>query len=218
MTSFRIFIVLLTLIFWLCQAVLYLALNPLSELYYYYSSLSAGFQYGSQIAEIVGIVWIYIDVCVPLVISDEAIKARAAISRPLQVGFPEAVVWIEDCQADWRGNRTRLFKQPLTRFFVWFYQHYIRMRPSILRGVLWIILEAIFPWYMTLFALFGLFAIGLANLALDVQGSGIANVWGFGQLLPTFLILLPIFTIVESYTSKFAFLFPSNYFQNLTYS
>lgn len=47
-----------------------------------------------------------------------------------------------------------------------------------------------------------LFVLGLAILALDivlVSAYPSSFEWGFGQLLPTFLILLPFYTLTEEY-------------------
>jgi len=69
---------------------------------------------------------------------------------------------------------------------------------------MWITLEVVFPWYTTILILVGLFALALVYLVVDVQDGGIANEWGFGQLLPIFMILLPMFTIFETYVGTFA--------------
>jgi len=48
-----------------------------------------------------------------------------------------------------------------------------------------------------------LFILGLAVLAWDMQESGLQSSWGFGQLLPTFLVLLPFYQLAETYVGEF---------------
>jgi hypothetical protein len=48
-----------------------------------------------------------------------------------------------------------------------------------------------------------LFILGLAVLAWDMQASGLQSSWGFGQLLPTFLVLLPFYQLAETYVGEF---------------
>jgi hypothetical protein len=48
-----------------------------------------------------------------------------------------------------------------------------------------------------------LFILGLALLAWDMQASGLQSSWGFGQLLPTFLVLLPFYQLAETYVGEF---------------
>jgi hypothetical protein len=54
-----------------------------------------------------------------------------------------------------------------------------------------------------------LFILGLALLAWDMQASGLQSSWGFGQLLPTFLVLLPFYQLAETYVGEFDWSLPS---------
>ncbi|KAF8847941.1 hypothetical protein BDZ45DRAFT_733250 [Acephala macrosclerotiorum] len=62
--------------------------------------------------------------------------------------------------------------------------------------------SATLPWKIRYPLLIFLFILGLALLAWDMQASGLQSSWGFGQLLPTFLVLLPFYQLAETYVEE----------------
>jgi hypothetical protein len=193
----RIYLMYLTSWLWIAQACIYLIVFTNMH---HSSPVPPQLAFFSEIVQIIGIIWINFVVLLPLIISEKAITVRDSLSRPSQTGFPDVEAGIRDIQEDWRKTPRWDLGRGFTKLYVWFCQKYMRRRPAIFRGALWITLEAVFPWYTTIYMLVGLFMLDLVFLVLDVQDSGIAYEWGFGQLLPIFLILLPIFTIFETFT------------------
>jgi hypothetical protein len=59
--------------------------------------------------------------------------------------------------------------------------------------------ELLFLCYFLGLMLWGQFAISVQFLVYDMRASSSVGTCGFGQLLPTFLILLPFFTLIETY-------------------
>jgi hypothetical protein len=147
---------------------------------------------------------------------------REALRPSSQVRCPDIEACIGVIEDVWQKNPRGDLGRGFARFYIWLCQRYIRQKPRILLTSMWITLEVVFPWYTTTLILVGLFALALVYLVVDVQDSGIANEWGFGQLLPIFMILLPMFTIFETYVGTFAsrLMITANYShatQNFTY-
>lgn len=204
----RIYLMYLTSWLWIVQACIYLVVFTNMH---HSSPVPPQLAFYSEIVQIIGVIWINIVVLLPLIISEKAIMVRDSLSRPSQTGLLDVEAGILDIQEDCRKTSRWNLGRGFTKFYVWFCQKYIRQRPTAFRGALWITLEVVFPWYTTIYILVGLFMFGLVFLVLDVQDSGISYEWGFGQLLPTFLILLPIFTIFETFTGTCGSIFPDTY-------
>jgi hypothetical protein len=89
-----------------------------------------------------------------------------------------------------------MIRYSLTRFAVWFRDCYLRAEPPG-RKFLWAIAELLFPWYTASILLGILWMLGVFLLGYDLRRSGLADAWGFGQILPTFL--------VENYAGTFSY-------------
>jgi len=59
--------------------------------------------------------------------------------------------------------------------------------------------ELLFLWYYLSTSLWMFFGFSVQAFVYDIASGASAETWGFGQLLPTFLILLPFFTLIETY-------------------
>jgi hypothetical protein len=209
----RIALAYLTSLLWVVQTCIYLAFFPSLR---HSSPVPARLAFYAEIIQIIGIIWINFVVLLPLFLSERAIMLREALRPSSQVGCPDIEACIGVIEDVWQKNPRGGLGRGFARFYIWLCQRYIRQKPRILRVAMWITLEVVFPWYSTILILVGLFALALVYLVVDVQDGGIANEWGFGQLLPIFMILLPMFAIFETYVGTFASRLIMKY-RNLTY-
>jgi hypothetical protein len=74
-----------------------------------------------------------------------------------------------------------------------------RIRPRDIIGRDLVIYGALLLWDGINVFLWACFAISMASLVLDWHVAKLSNSWGFGQILPVALLLLPLFTLIENY-------------------
>lgn len=171
------------------------------------------FNFLVQIAEVFGLVSLYVTICISMYVSDRALETRKALSGGSDHDIPVILAWVEIHHATFQCTPVSIrIRNPLTCFAVWFCDLYLRAKP-LGRKFLWVVAEFLFPWYTTSILLGILWTLGVYLLGYDLSKWGSVQSWGFGQLLPMFLVVLPFLTLAESYAG--AFDYPAN-LQKLT--
>lgn len=163
---------------------------------------------------ILGIAWAFWGMCLSLFATDLALKARRAIGRQGTATTAQGqhiVEWIESHHQDHSLPRTlsehTIFA--LRRTLSWLFEQYCRIYIATeyppLKSFFWFVAEIFFPFrtgYVGACIQVFLFIIGISKLALDLAFSGLTSTWGFGQLLPTFMVFLPFFSLSEAYARE----------------
>lgn len=139
------------------------------------------------------------------------LKARRAIGRgelENDVNRQHIAEWLESCKQD-HSLPTSTFDHitfPYKRCLLWLFQRltrtYITTKSQSLENFLWTIAEIIFPYQLGYLLGVSLFFLGIINLSIDLSLTGFASTWGFGQLLPISMVILPFFSLTEVYARK----------------
>jgi hypothetical protein len=143
------------------------------------------------------LVWLSYSIILSIFLSGLALAARIAIqpsmSRPSDIELRINSLRMTDSNGTLCTN-----KNPITAVAVRVCHWYLAASPGpkIFSAYL---LELIFAWRLLSVELWLMFALTLGSLVSDMAYSGLVSSWGFGQLLPTILIILPFFTLVETY-------------------
>jgi len=61
----------------------------------------------------------------------------------------------------------------------------------------------LFPWYTAGIILGAVWVFSLGALILSLHQNGLTSSWDFGQLLPTFMVLLPFHSFVSAIAGMF---------------
>jgi hypothetical protein len=147
-----------------------------------------------SIVEMVGATWVFWDICMLLFVAEDVLEARRAIGRELRpkLNDLESIRWVPE-----QG-----YSYLLSRLVMRFCKLYLKPKNWLLQALLWVIAEIIFPIRFGNILLFILLVIGIINVILDMVTSGLQKSWGFGQLLPAFMLLLPFFSLAQNCASK----------------
>jgi hypothetical protein len=117
--------------------------------------------------------------------------------------------WLENYHHDANKHRTPLagiafaFKKPSSWLFAKLCERYVLQTSLKGRRILWIVAECFFPHHFGNAMRNWLFFIATLGVAVDMADTGLTHLWGFGQLLPALMLLLPFFSLGESYASEF---------------
>ncbi|GFF25247.1 hypothetical protein IFM46972_01339 [Aspergillus udagawae] len=162
-------------------------------------SLASRFWHAATVIEAIGIMWIYLLTYLPVFLSEQAMEVRTIVSRvslstqdiafirewlalvkPLSHSAASGSIWH-------RYNPYAIAKRCLFKMAVAFSERIISL-----------IVEVIFPWSTAGVWLALLWAFSLGALIYSLLQNGLTSSWDFGQLLPVFMILLPIVNLVTS--------------------
>jgi hypothetical protein len=129
-----------------------------------------------------------------LFVEEDVLKARRAIGQELRPKLKdlESIRWVPG-----QG-----YSYLLSALVMRFCKLYLKPKNWLLQALLWVIAEIIFPIRFGNILLFILLIIGIINVILDMVTSGLQKSWGFGQLLPAFMLLLPFFSLAQNCASK----------------
>ena len=143
-----------------------------------------------------GLAWVYWSLGLSLYVSDTALLARAAVGQRREKRDPDAVPnWL-----DGLSSRNSFLVRPLRKV----YDVYSRTDSWAYCALIWAVAEIVFPWVILLPVLLLVFLLGLVLLGLRANYSAwIGSAWGFGQLLPMFLIILPFYQLAETFCGKY---------------
>jgi hypothetical protein len=164
----------------------------------------------ASLVEMSGSIWLFWSICLSLFVTDEALEARQAIGRRLR-RTPALQQLIDkwrnkprpkELPPDPLGGLSFILREPLSWLFGEFCRLYLVPKNNFLQVWLWVVAEIIFPFRSGSILLSILLIIGVINVILDMVGNGLGKTWGFGQLLPTFMLLLPFFSLAQAYASK----------------
>lgn len=148
------------------------------------------------IIQIVLLIWVSWSIGLSVFISDLALRARITVDT--KRSCHNINIWMQSVRVvDANGSPCKI-KNPITAWALQLCKWYIAVRPGLSHTIA-VLAELLFPWHLLSFTLWLLFILSLTTLIIDMSSSGSAATWGFGQLLPTFLILLPFFTLIETY-------------------
>jgi hypothetical protein len=143
--------------------------------------------YGVQLGLLIWLSW---SVILSVLISDLALKARSAFDLTWS-SIRYIDTWIQSV------NVTGATRNPITALALLLCKWY--MVGGVSRAFITDLAEVLFPWYLLSPSLWLFFGFSVQAFVYDIASSASAETWGFGQLLPTFLILLPFFTLIETY-------------------
>jgi hypothetical protein len=160
--------------------------------------------------EAIGIMWIYLLTYLPVFLSEQAMEVRTIVSRVSPSA--QEIVFIREWLATvkslsrsgasdsiWqRYNPYDIAKRCLFKIAVAFSERYVEADSELTRCILSLVAEVIFPWRMAGVWLALLWAFSLGALIYSLLQNGLTSSWDFGQLLPVFMILLPIVSLVTS--------------------
>jgi hypothetical protein len=164
----------------------------------------------SSVVEIVGFVWVFWAMCLGVSASDLTLKARKAIGEGDWANSDSRqhiVEWLDSSSQDHRLPKSTLghITFPLWRSLSWLFEQlgrlYITAKSPFLKEFLRIVAVLVFPFrfgYMQIV----LFSLGIVNLSVDLALYGLASTWGFGQLLPTAMVILPFFSLAGVYARE----------------
>jgi len=165
----------------------------------------------SSIIEAIGFLWIFWGMCLNLSSGDLTLEARRAIGRgDLADDVNRQVIaeWLDSYQHDHRMPKG-IFDHiafPLKRSLSWLFQKltrsYVTTKSHSWENTLWMMAEAVFPFRLGYLLGASLFCLGIISLSLDLYLSGLVTTWGFGQLLPTLMVILPFFSLTEVYARE----------------
>ena len=178
----------------------------------------------ASIIDMVGSIYVFWNICLFLLVTEDAINARKAIGKGLRPA-PDDQEFIKKClprqhhcqlpqdipglllfmlreSLSWLREPRSWLKEPLSWLFGKFCQSYLVPKTPLLQALLWALAEVIFPIRSSSILLFILLIIGIINVILDMIQSGLRKSWGFGQLLPAFMLLLPFFSLAQKYARK----------------
>ncbi|KAG2001108.1 hypothetical protein GB937_010496 [Aspergillus fischeri] len=174
------------------------------------SSLASKFWHAATVIEAISIMWIYLLTYLPVFLSEQAMEVRTIVGRV----SPSAqdIVFIREWLAlvkplshsgasdsIWhRYNPYVIAKPCLFKTAVAFSERYVETDSKLTRWILSLIAEVIFPWRMAGVWLALLWAFSLGALIYSLLQNGLTSSWDFGQLLPVFMTLLPIVSLVTS--------------------
>ncbi|KAL4888816.1 hypothetical protein BDV59DRAFT_134649 [Aspergillus ambiguus] len=176
-------------------------------------STASRFWHAATIIEAIGILWIYIFTCLSTSLSDEEAEIRGIIGRcshsPPDLDTIQR--WIElhaNTTGPVKDVPTRWWKQPsyvITSWLMmptalWYSREYIATHSVARRWLLCCVAEVFFPWQTASIWLAILWAFSLGALIYSLIQNGLAASWGFGQLLPLFMVLLPFQNLITAIT------------------
>ncbi|GAQ05356.1 hypothetical protein ALT_2677 [Aspergillus lentulus] len=173
-------------------------------------SVVSKFWHAATVIEAIGIMWIYLLTYLPVFLSEQAMQVRTIVSRVSPSA--QEIVFIREWLATvkplshnatsgpiWhRYNPYVIAKQRLFKIAVAFSDRYVQTDSKLTRWILSLVAEVIFPWRMAGVWLALLWAFSLGALIYSLLQNGLTSFWDFGQLLPVFMILLPIVSLVTS--------------------
>lgn len=153
-----------------------------------------------ETVEFLGLTWIYVGIAWSLLVPGEILHMRslALFHRPKDSSVFEE--WRESPVLPQQHFPLRILDSLFARLCKWFCRAYLNAKSATTRFLIWSLAEILFPWFINLPLLCLLFAIGLGNIAWDLQMTWDIAGWGFGQVLPMLLILLPIYSLLETYS------------------
>ncbi|RHZ70205.1 hypothetical protein CDV55_107497 [Aspergillus turcosus] len=173
-------------------------------------SVASKFWHAATVIEVIGIMWIYLLTYLPVFLSEEAAEVRTIVGRvspsaqdivfirewlalvkPLSHSGDSGSIW-------YRYNPYVLAKRCLFKTAVAFSEGYVETDSKLTRWILCLMAEVIFPWSMAGVWLALLWAFSLGALIYSLLQNGLTSSWDFGQLLPVFMILLPIVSLITS--------------------
>jgi hypothetical protein len=143
------------------------------------------------------LLWLSWAIGLTVFISDLSLAARKAFDTS-KSGIPTIILWMESIQAADMHHSSRKLRNPLTATALLFCEWYIAAG-TIYSFCLTSLTELLFPWYILSYILWAQIFMSLYILAGLEISDGLPPSWSFRQLLPTFLILLLFFTLMETY-------------------
>ena len=166
------------------------------------------FWHAVTLTEIFGIMWIYAITCIPIFLSDDATRVRDAISNDDETSFVFVSNWISkrarpDTMSVWERFSPYTIVTPFAACFI---KSYINEQLNWRCWMLRLAAELLFPWRTAGLILAILWLLSLGALILTLLQNGLAKSWDFGQLLPTFMVLLPFHTLVAAIAGMFTYL------------
>jgi hypothetical protein len=169
----------------------------------------------SSFITLFGILWAFWGMCLSLMVTNLTLKARKAIGRgdisTSAVHRQHIMEWLESSYEDHSLPKSALeyvifsLRKIFSLLFGGFCRIYMSTNSPFLRIFLRYLAEFLFPFrtgYTGFVAQFILFGLGILNLALDLDYTGLISTWSFGQCLPTFMVLLPFFSLFEVYARE----------------
>lgn len=161
------------------------------------------FWHAAYVIMALGLLWTYLITYLPIFVPGEAYRAREAIAYGTAIEHVGQItirtsmqtsyeLWIQQEELHARA-RLRM------RFGLWVTRKYLHARKGIHQTFWWCLIETVFPFYCTPILLGIFFAFGMVMLAINIWQTGWDLTWSFGQLLPPFLILLPVQALIRSY-------------------
>ncbi|KAH2241663.1 hypothetical protein KXW14_008367 [Aspergillus fumigatus] len=119
------------------------------------------------------------------------IREWLALAKPLPHSGASDSIWH-------RYNPYAIAKRCLFKTAVAFSERYVESDAKLTRGILSLIAEGIFPRRIASVWLALLWAFSLGALIYSLLQNGLTSSWVFGQLLPVFMAVLPIVSLVTS--------------------
>ncbi|GFF42801.1 hypothetical protein IFM51744_05267 [Aspergillus udagawae] len=173
-------------------------------------SLASRFWHATTVIEAIGIMWIYLLTYLPVFLSEQAMDVRTIVSRVSL--STQDIAFIQEWLAlvkpllhsaasgsTWhRYNPYAIAKRCLFKMAVAFSERYVEAGSKLTRRIISLIAELISPWSTAGVWLALLWAFSLGALIYSLLQNGLTSSWDFGQLLPVFMILLPIVSLVTS--------------------
>jgi len=180
------------------------------------------FWHAAAYIEAIGVMYAYLLTYLPIFLSQEAADVRRTIAS----GSMEDHTAAHEAWGRYRNTRpegqtgcpsgsqplTRRLSSTVTRLNPYkrlrhtltdlafnLSEHYL-LTPnrSLRRRLLRYLAEVLFPWSTTPYLLAVLWLFGLSFMSLNLHQNGDAGRWSLGQLLPPFLVLLPLLTLLGS--------------------
>jgi uncharacterized membrane protein YiaA len=163
--------------------------------------LARGAQYlvSDQIAILTWLTW---GIGLSVFLSDLALAARKAFNAS-KSSHLTVIRWMESITAADTHGSSRKLRNPVTAIALLLCRWYIA-GGRIRKFCLACLAELLFPWFILSYMLWLEFFLSLFILIFDLPPTsrvdyGSFSNWGFGQLFSVFVILLPFFTLMETY-------------------
>jgi hypothetical protein len=184
-------------------------------IYVYFLAIFPTFRSGYDVFsyQLALLLWLSWAIGLTVFLSDSALAARKAFDMS-KSGRPTIILWVDSIQASDKHRSSRSFRSPVTATALLFCKWYTTAG-TIFKFCLTCLVELLFPWYILSYILWAQFFLSLYGMIVYMAPSNDAS-WGFGQLLPTFLILLPFFTLMETYTGTTPFMHLCQGYSNLS--
>jgi len=157
------------------------------------------FSFVTSIVDMVGATWLFWCICLRLFVFVEKDAREACKTIGQWLPYPTSEDQSNSIRMIWWEPK-RVYNPLLP--FIWFCRLYLVPKHRLLQALLWVLAEIIIPIRIAYILLFVLLFTGMINVILDMITNGLQTSWGFGQLLPAFMLLLPFFSLAQTYYKK----------------